>query len=242
MKIGINLVGIASDPEGTDRMGYYGKSKERDWEIAKDYIKTKVINCWGDAQIETYLYSYINYDTDKIIDWYKPKKSTFIEFEGSHQQITFLKSLEQLVGEDLDFIVSTRFDINFKQPLNLYDIDFNKSNFLFMESDGWWDSHKFTCDNLYMFPKSHLESWIQGVKNLHANPPRPNPDLHGLYKFVSEIIGEDNTNFLIKDGNYRSSNSPIPWEHPFNKEYRLLRKPDPNHEPHDSAIDWKSKL
>lgn len=241
MKIGINLVGIATDPSGVDSMGYVGISKERDWNIAKEYIKTKVIDCWEGHEVKTYLFSYINHDTQDMVDYYKPTKANFIEFEGSHQQTTYLQSLEQLVDEDLDFIISTRFDINFKQPIINYPIDFNKSNFLFKESDGWWYMHKFTCDNLFMFPKSHLQNWIQAIKDLRVNPPRINPDLHGLCKFVVDLVGEENINFLV-DGEWRSSNSPTPWEYPYNTEYRLLRKPDANHEPQDVGTDWKSNI
>lgn len=241
MKIGINLVGISTDPKGIDSMGYVGQSKERDWTIAKDYIKEKVIDCWGGNEIKTYLFSYINDDTDDMVNFYKPQKYKFIPFEGSHQQTTYLQSLEQLVGEDLDFIVSTRFDINFKQPLIQYPIDFTKSNFLFRESDGWWHMHKFTCDTLFMFPANQLNDWIRAIKNLRENPPRVNPDLHGLCKFVIDLVGEENINFLV-EGEWRSANSPTPWEYPYNKEYRVLRKPDPNYEPQDVGTDWKNKL
>lgn len=241
MKIGINLVGIASDVNGKDSMGYSGTSKERDWQLGKDYILSKVINCWEEHDVKTYLFSYENYDTNDIVEFYKPKKYKFIPFEGSHQQLTFLQSLENLLDEDLDIIISTRFDINFKQNLSKYNIDFDKSNFLFRESDGWWPIHKFTCDNLFVIPKKHLTSWIQSVKNLRENPPRPNPDLHGLCKYLIELIGEENINFLV-DGYWRSSNSPTPWEEPYNTEYRLLRKPDTNHEPYDLNTNWKNNI
>jgi hypothetical protein len=128
MKIGINLVGIASDVNARDSMGYDGMSKERDWQLGKDYILSKVINCWEENDINTYLFSYENYDTNDIVDFYKPKKYKFRPFEGSHQQLTFLQSLENLIDEDLDLIISTRFDINFKQSLNKYNIDFSKPN------------------------------------------------------------------------------------------------------------------
>lgn len=240
MKIGINLVGISSDPVGQDAMEYVGGSKERDWSFTKEHIISKVIGCWGENEVKTYLFSYQNNDIDDIINWYKPTKHNFIPFEGSHQQTTYIKSLEQLVDEDLDFIISTRFDIKFYKPLSEYDIDFSKSNFFFKEADGWWHNPicKFTNDALFMIPKIHLNDWIQALKNLHANPPRVNPDLHGAYRFVTEIIGEENAHFLL-DVERRSANGD---EWPFQTEYRLIRKPDPNLEPHDVGKDWKLSI
>ena len=51
---------------------------------------------------------------------------------------TYLNSLMEVVnkGEDLDLVISTRFDINFfKNPFKEYQYDFNKCNFLWREPE-----------------------------------------------------------------------------------------------------------
>jgi len=202
MKIAVLLTGIS--------LG----DRAKDWKLAKSQIKDKVINCWPSTfDISVYITTYPHSELKELINFYSPKKHQILDYETSDQRITYAKSLEMLIGEDIDLIVSTRFDIDFVYPLSEYPINFNKFNFLFKEGGGWWESHQFTSDNLFIFPKKYLLSLIQSVYSLHSNPVRPQTDLHPTYSRLIPLIGKENTNFLSKKMELSNNNT----------QYTLLR-------------------
>jgi hypothetical protein len=132
----------------------------------------------------------------ELIKHYDSKITTIIKSDKSEQILTYIKSLKQLVNEDLDVIISTRFDIFFNQNFDELNFDFSKFNFLFKET-GWWDNYKFTTDNFYIFPKEYLQNFIECIEELYKTPPRNNcTDMHGMYNFISKKISEDNIHFI----------------------------------------------
>lgn len=189
MKIGINLVGIT-----------YGGVRNRDWKNTKDNLMSNVINCWVDNDVKIYITTYDNPTLDELREFYQPSKLTLLQFEGSDQRTTYIKSLKELVNEDLDLIISTRFDIEFNKPISEYEIDFEKVNFFFKEANGWWERHKFTNDALFILNKKYLNEFIDSVVEFDMNPYRPanHKDLHPTYRYIVEKIGEENTHFILK--------------------------------------------
>lgn len=187
MKIGINLVGITNG------------SRDRDWNTTKDTIKEKIIDCWGDNEVKTYLTTYDNPTINDLISFYKPTKLTLIPYKGSDQQTTYIQSLKELLEEDLDIIISTRFDIDFTKKLSEHNIEFDKFNFFFKEANGWWEFHKFTNDALFIFNKKYLKQFIQSVEEFNLKPYRPpnHKDLHPTYRYLVPKIGEENTHFIL---------------------------------------------
>ncbi len=188
MKIGINLVGIT-----------YGDSRERNWQNTKDSIMDKIISCWGNNEIKTYLTTYDNPTIDSLISFYKPTKLTLIPYQGSDQRTTYIKSLEELNEEDLDVIISTRFDIDFTKKLSEHNINFDKFNFFFREANGWWERHMFTNDALFIFNKRFLKDFIDSIVEFDRNPYRPpnHKDLHPTYRYLIPKIGIENSNFIL---------------------------------------------
>ena len=122
MKIGINLVGVS-----------YNNAKEggrlRDYENSIQNFYTNVVNPLRQDghEVQFYLFSYKNEKQDKIIeDYYPTVKHTFVEQQlnklgggdkvGNGMKVmtvSYLNSLQQLYNEDLDLVISTRYDINF---------------------------------------------------------------------------------------------------------------------------------
>lgn len=196
MKIGINLVGI-----------YKGGNKN--FNNATESILKNIINCW-DEKPKIYITTYHSDEDDELIQFYKPEKYQFLNFENSNQRGTYIKSLEQLKNEDLDFIISTRFDINFFKKLSNFNIDFNKSNFLFKEGD---QGYEFTSDVLFCFPMKHLIPFIKNLDLIfktHSSKRRRNPSfnqhMHNMYSFLYKDIGKENINFMI-DGEYHTQSN-----------------------------------
>ena len=145
MKIGINLNGVSYHDGSSYRKRIYTDSI--------DNLMKNVVNPLKEKGHEVSFYVF-TYDTEKSEDVerdYNPVKSTYVSESYKFNQatsgdrlsngwrmmtITTVNSLHQLKEEDLDLVISTRFDINFKQnPFEVYDYDFTKCSFLWREPE-----------------------------------------------------------------------------------------------------------
>jgi hypothetical protein len=190
----------------------YG-ARSRDWRTTSASVYDKVIDCWGEHNVSVYLTTYNHPSIEELLGFYNPKKHLILDYDGSDQRITYAKSLELLEGEDIDLVVATRFDIDFHDKLSEYPIDYNKFNFLFREGNGWWESDRFTNDNLFIFPNKYRGAMVDVVYSLHSNPHRGQSDLHPLYSRLAPIINENNTNFLSEEHELSHNNT----------QYKLIR-------------------
>lgn len=183
-KIGISFVGIS-----------YGFG--RDWQHCFHNHKQSIIDPYVQKNnTKIYLTSYTTETTDCIIELYQPTKHSFIDIGQRHQVLTYIRSLEQLREQELDFVISTRFDIHFHKNILEINFHFDKFNALFKEN-GWWNSMHFTTDNIFAFPYSMLEDFISVLKHLHDNPSRTGmTDLHQVFYRMQCIVGEDKTNIV----------------------------------------------
>jgi hypothetical protein len=148
--------------------------------------------------IKIYVYTYDTSETDNILQTYKPTKYTILESTNNNSAEiaanTYIDSLEKLKDEDIDFIITTRFDLDIRCNIG---IDFKKFNFLFKELNHW-DEAYLTTDTFYAFPKDMLddvvislkETWLG--KNTHFCPGL----FHCLYRFLVKRIGESNIQFI----------------------------------------------
>jgi hypothetical protein len=198
MKIGINLVGI------------YNGERHRSFVKTKDSILEKVIKCWDKNTVSVYLTTYSADQDLELVQFYNPKKYQFIQYQGSNRNETYRKSLQLLEGEDLDFIITTRFDIDFYQKISSLKIDFNKFNFLFREGKTEWEEEKLVCDNIFLLPFKYKEILIDSLTESYQDN---HLYLHKTYFYVLPKIGEENIHF-ISDVNQYSHN---------NKFYNLIR-------------------
>jgi hypothetical protein len=159
--------------------------------------KSKLIDpLSASGDVEIYLTSYNSSYNDAIVGLYSPKSYNFFDIDNSHQVLTYIKSLEQLKGNGLDFIISTRFDIHFHKTINEIHLKHDKFNALFKEN-GWWNSMKFTTDNFFAFPASMIDLFINVLNGLYANPSRPGQtDLHQAFYRMQNVVGQNNTNIV----------------------------------------------
>ena len=152
-----------------------------------------------------YLTTYDNPHIEELKQFYNPKNITLLPFEGSHQRTTLASSVENILGEDLDFIIVTRFDISFNNPLSRWNINYNKMNFLFRDCEEIWNSSRSVGDCLHAFPVKYAESFCSAIREEHNCGAQ---FLHGMYNRMSSIIGSDNIHF-IHEGYHASDTNEI---------------------------------
>lgn len=188
MKIGISFVGI-SHGIGRDCQHCFSNTNQFLIEPFKD-----------DNDVKTFVSTYKSDIEDFILTSYKPTSYQFLDFSNSHQTLMYAKSLEQMRGQDLDFVISTRFDIHFKQIIKDINLDYNKFNALFREK-AWWDMPwRFTTDNFFAFPYNMLEDFIIVLNGLYTNPSRPGQtDLHQAFFRMQDKVGADKTHIVSPD-------------------------------------------
>jgi hypothetical protein len=205
MKIGINLVGVSYN----DGYGRY-----RNYEDAIDGFMNNIVNPLKSLghEITFYLYSYYNKKELEIIESYKPKKYVFthpnLNKLGGGDRLpngikvisqSYINSLEQMIDEDLDLIISTRFDINFlKNPFESYPFEFTKFNFLWREPE--YTDLPIVNDTFVVFPYSMLNNVINSIKEMEHNPPHGvNVAMHNWYLPMINEVGKDKVQWVCDE-------------------------------------------
>lgn len=270
MKIGINLVGVSGDSSLT----YHSPNltapgpKGRDWSLQKECVMSQMVNCWDGHEVSLYLTTYNHSDINNMISFYKPKKVKVLDYYHSNMQLTYIDSLRQLIGEDLDFIVSVRPDLFPYKKLSSYPIQFNKFNFFHKQNSLWqndvefadyptalqrWKIHIFPTyhlvnDTLFMLPMNMLNIFIEAIENLHNDTHMPGKEyatMHNIWIHLRKFLNPDQIHFLIP-GIHAFVNTNI--QEAFvdfgslnyeQKEYFLCREADDNIESWNKGQDWK---
>lgn len=188
MKIGINLIGLSQ---------FY---RNRNWRRTKEEIYNKVISCWEGHEVKVYLTT--NNISQELLDFYKPVKYQEVYGDISLKG-KYRIGLDLLKDEDLDFIITTRFDIIFFEKISLLNIDYNKFNFLFKEINHWDNGEKYTCDNFYAFPSKYTIPLKNTISSIDT--PRLDPDMHHLYSYLLPTLGENNIHFITEEHSFSGS-------------------------------------
>jgi len=202
MKLGICLVGISH------------LIHDQRWPISRSYLDCKenfteeILKPLSKFDTKVYLTSYLSSETGNIIDFYKPEACQFLNLKSSHQIKTFIKSIEQVEAENLDYVLFTRFDIYFnKGKIKSLNYNLNNVNFLCREKDHW-DNMNFVNDCVYFLPTKHLLQFKKACIELLKTPPRPGlMDMHGLYKILTKYLSTDNISFMTEEHHLSSSNT-----------------------------------
>lgn len=220
MKIGINLVGVSYNDGSVGRY--------RNYEDALEGFMNNVVNPLkvDGHDIFFYLFTYDSPKKEDIIKTYNPKKYTFLDpnynkFGGGDVlentmkiiSITYINSLNELINEDLDLVISTRFDISFNiNPLKELNYELDKFNFLFREPV--FKTIPLVSDTFYVFPHSMTEKFIEAIIEMETNPEQGvNIAMHNMLRPIQNKVGEENVKYVCDE--YYSS-----LENPF---YKLTR-------------------
>jgi len=215
MKIGINLVGVSYN-DGT--IGRY-----RNYEDALEGFINNIVNPLKEEghEIHFYLFTYDSTKKEDIIKTYNSTKSTFLDpnynklgggdkLENGMKTIstTYINSLYELKNEELDLIISTRFDISFNfNPFEKYNFEFNKFNFLFREPE--FTHLPIVSDTFYVFPHSMISNLIDAIIKMESNPhDGVGIAMHNMYLPMCDEVGKENVKWVC-DEFYRSDINPI---------------------------------
>lgn len=201
MKIGVNLVGVS----------YNEKGRYRNYEDAIDSFYKYIV--WPLEEeghnIFFYLYTYQNQKSQKIVEDYIPcVKAQFINKEFNSMgggdnlhgykvmSVSYIKSLEALKDEELDLVISTRFDIKFfKNPFTTYSYDFGKFNFLWREPE--YKELPLVNDTFVVFPYSMLDTVIQSIHTMETKPSKGvNIAMHNWYLPLIDKLGIDKVQWV----------------------------------------------
>lgn len=205
MKIGINLVGVSYN-DGT--FGRY-----RNYKDAINEFFEHIINPLKEEghEISFYLCTYLNSKIEEIQEDYLPKN--FIIAPSSYNQLgggdkvgnfkaissIYIVSLEQMRNEDLDLVISTRFDIKFlKNPFKEYNFDFTKFNFLWREPE--FTNLPIVNDTFIVFPYNMLGNVIDSIHEMELNPPQNiNIAMHNWYLPMVNQVGLDKVQWVEEE-------------------------------------------
>lgn len=207
MRIGINLVGVSYND------GTYGRY--RNYQDAIDGFYKYVVNPLREDghEVVFYIFTYDNIKRDDIINAYQPLiKCEFIHptynTRGGGDKLpngmkmisgNYMDSLNHLIDENLDLVISTRFDINFfKNPFKEYSYDFEKFNFLWREPE--FTNLPIVNDTFVVFPHSMLKNVIDSIDEMESNPPHNvNVAMHNWYLPMVNQVGKNNVQWVCDE-------------------------------------------
>jgi hypothetical protein len=200
MKIGINLVGISYNQ--------IVDVKHRNYKDCVNGFYENVVNPLKEDghDILFYLFTHDNPQKEDIIKTYQPVKYTFLDpnfnkLEGGHlfqngmkiQSLVYINSLQEILNEQLDLIISTRFDINFyRNPFKEYEYDFTKCSFLWREPE--YKHIPLVNDTFIVFPHNMTQNLINAIIEMENNPI--NIGLHNVYLPMVKQLGNEKVCWL----------------------------------------------
>jgi hypothetical protein len=176
MKIAFLLRGISG-----------GEGQRINWTKCKDSIQKAITDLSVNNTVSVYLVTYIHPSNYDLAKFYNPVKVFLLPLNGSTQRRTSIESIKYLANEDVDVIISTRFDIEFHSDVSEWNFEWNKFNFLHKELTHW--DRKFVSDLLFVFPKKYIPEFITAMELEDKNPERPDcDDLHPIYKHLVDKV------------------------------------------------------
>ena len=212
MKIAISIVGIShldgDAANSRDRVGRLGRVRKYD--CCPPNINEQLINTFKkNNDVSVYLTTYPHVYINELLDMYKPKNYVLKDFGQSFMQQTYAESVRQLQDEDVDFIISTRFDILFSQDMSKLLYDYNKMNVLFKEKG--YNHINYTCDNFFAFPKSMIGPFSNSIIELFVSGERNG--MHGTVHQLSKHIGYDNIKIIDSEDQLGHDNNYYYLQH-----------------------------
>lgn len=168
-------------------------NNEKDYKYCTENIKENLINTFTDAEkVDTFLITYDSEELEKVIDFYNPKNHSVINYEGSSQVSTYIQGLNLIPDNEYDFIITTRFDIYFTNPVSTWNINFDKFNFVFKELSWDFEAYNFVCDPIFLFNGKFLNVFIKSLTELQeCKSKHQYAFMHWSYHFVNKYIPND---------------------------------------------------
>lgn len=194
MKIAFVFFGIIYGPGG--RTG-----SDRDfrhcWPNLKRMLVDPFVAQGHQAQIYFSGYPFLDQEIEKqFYNLVNPNQIVFSNFFNSDPFTAKGAAFQAFENADVDFVVFTRSDIHFCKVMANEPIDYSKFNFLFPEL-GWWETHNFTCDNLYLFPHKYTPLVKKAMFETYGFPRgKPLVDTHGLMTKLKQYISPEEMHII----------------------------------------------
>ena len=191
-KIGFCLYGLLTD-------SYQGREniQDKDYRHCWPNIYRNVIEPYTkENECHIYISTYNTTDDIKneMMELIKPDQVLYSDKEGSTPFTSKINAFRLLDNKDLDFVIHTRLDLHFTQPLINLNIDYNKFNFLFPEINHWHLG--YTTDNLYMWPH-HMTNVVEDSMRKTYRTIRPYTHCtHGLMIKLSEQLNQNDIHII----------------------------------------------
>lgn len=204
LKIGINLVGVSFNDGSNGRY--------RNYKDALNGLYTNIVNPLREEghEVVFYLFTYDSIEKENILKTYTPViKSTFLDTNYNKLgggdvvsnglkiiSLTYISSLEKLIDEDLDLVISTRYDINFlKNPFKEYKYDFDKCNFLWREPE--FMDLPIVNDTFIVFPHHMTQNLINSIIKMETNPHMGvGIAMHNIYLPMVDEVGKERVQWV----------------------------------------------
>lgn len=214
MKIGINLVGVSYND---------GKSgRYRNYKDALDGFMDNIVNPLIEQghTISYYLFTYDSLEKENILKTYTPvKKSIFLNKDFNKSgggdktnnnfkliSYSYINSLKELLDEDLDIVISTRYDIYFNiNPFTEFKYDFNKCNYLWREPE--FTHLPIVSDTFIVFPHRMTQNLIDAITEMETNPPYGvGVAMHNIYLPMVNQVGVEMVQWVCNEFHKSHSN------------------------------------
>lgn len=145
---------------------------------------------------EVYITTYKNKINEHVFDVLQPKKYQVLDYVGSAQITTYIKSMEMMLEQDFDFMFTTRFDLLYRSDVSQWNFNFQKFNVPFKEEN--FKELNFTCDCFYGMPKKYVKAFIIALKQAYSFHPQPffRKNMHPTTYNFSKIMGKHAIHFL----------------------------------------------
>lgn len=207
MKIGFGFYGIT---KGTDKRTGYSRDYKHCWNNIQEMLVKPFVEQGHTPVTYASTYHFENSeDRDEFYSTVNPHKVVFSNFQGSDAFTAKSALHECFIGENLDAVVFTRFDIHFSKVIaHEPNLDFNKVNFLFPEDPVWWKSHNFTCDCFYIWNHKYSDRVRDAMRQTYGWPRGVQyPDTHGMINFLVKTVPLEEMNFISKDNEISNVNT-----------------------------------
>jgi hypothetical protein len=189
MNIGILFRGISYDTGGIESGLWKALGMRRDYRNHyQNHYKTIINPFRKNHNANVYISSYST-DLDKdLLNKYKPKLH-LLGPVADKQHVPVIQGLDLIKDEDLDFIIVTRFDIDFYKDISLLNIDYEKINFLFKEMQhhigdaNAYNGSPNVCDCVFMFPRNKLEIVRDAIQK-HRETHKAH--MHEIHQFIED--------------------------------------------------------
>ena len=197
MKLAIGLFGIHYISKLNHWMGWknrvdYRKTYTNQSNLIYSKFQTKYYSATYYSDIEKELLSNYNFSNISFANIDNSSSNSFIK-----RNTIFKNTVKLILDNDIDsdLVLLTRYDLRFKGGFDLFNIDYNKINFLCGNRSG--NDSDLVDDNFYIIPKPLLKYFYETI-----NKAPENVSSHLYHKLFEDY------NFLI-NGWYYSHENPF---------------------------------